>query len=170
MKIAAKVFLLLPIAFSCFLGEPAFVYGKDSIVSFSEKSVADFNPRRDGERLVLILNGDSGEKASRLSNTVRVLGLTGGSGIIATKTGTQFWEEIDPLSERGESASAAELMNKTLRGDNLQRCGILEIRSDSGSAKLACLRNETRESFALYVLPACFNGRLFDFRNFFERI
>ena len=108
MKIAAKVFLLLPIALSCFSGEPAFVYGKDSIVSFSKKSVADFNSHQEGERLVLILNGDSGEKASQLSNTVRVLGLTGGSGLIATKTGTQFWEEIDPLSERGENASAAE--------------------------------------------------------------
>ena len=139
MKIASKVFLLLPIAFSCFSGEPTFVYGKDSIVSFPEKSVADFNPRRDGERLVLILNGDSGEKASLLSNTVRVSGLEGGGGLITTKTGAQSWEEIDPLSERGENASAAELMNKTLRGDNLQRCGILEIRSDSGSAKpLVC--------------------------------
>lgn len=77
MKIAAKVFLLLPIAFSCFSGEPAFVYGKDSIVSFPENSVADFNPCRDGERLVLILNGDSGENSysgdtKLLSGTLRM--------------------------------------------------------------------------------------------------
>ena len=92
MKIAAKVFLLLPIAFSCFSGEPAFVYGKDSIVSFPENSVADFNPCRDGERLVLILNGDSGENSysgdtKLLSGTLR-MNVSSYKGRIVLRGGT----------------------------------------------------------------------------------
>ena len=87
---------------------------------------------------ILVLNCDNGPQASHVLQTVKVRALysSDGDGVITTRTGSQYWREIDPLSEEGENATPEELMNGVLVGDDTIREGILEIyaeENDGGS-------------------------------------
>ena len=92
-----------------------------------------FGEAINGRHAVLLLNCDDGAKAKNLNQVVRVESLTGDAknGIVSTKTGSQTWIEIDPLSEEGEVATPLQLMSRRLDGDNVIREGTLELFSTS---------------------------------------
>lgn len=90
-----------------------------------------------GRQGVLVLNCDNGASVSHQSQTVRVGSINGanGNGVITTRTGSQNWNEIDPLSAEGETATPNQLMGRSLSGDSIVRDGILEIFSDDQSSE-----------------------------------
>lgn len=104
-----------------------------------------------GRHAVLILNCDNGDTATNLNQVVKVGALVGtsNSGIISTKTGSQTWVEIDPLSEEGETATPLQLMSRTLSGDNVIREGTLEIYSESETPRTAEFSGVIRDNYSV---------------------
>ncbi len=99
---------------------------------------------------VLVLNCDNGENANNLNQFVKVALLVGTSNndIISTKTGSQTWIEMDPLSEDGETATPLQLMSKILKGDNVTREGTLEIYSTSTTPTTAEFSGVIRDNYS----------------------
>lgn len=124
--------------------------GADSKISISIPLNVKFEKPIATNQATLILNCDNKPFATILNQTIRVSSLNGfaNSGIITTKTGSQKWEDIDPLSDKGLEANPTQLMSKTLQGDNLLRIGTLEIFSLHPQPSFAEFSGEIKDNFS----------------------
>lgn len=124
--------------------------GTDLKVSTSIPQNVQFEKPITSNQATLILNCDNKPFATILNQTLRVCSLnsSANSGIITTKTGSQRWEDIDPLSDKGLDANPTQLMSKSLQGDNLLRIGTLEIFSLQTQPFFAEFSGEIKDNFS----------------------